>query len=292
MVAPAQVIQGLRPFTWRGLTVLIQSAPVDFAHAQAVRKYPYVDGEGHDWTGREAHKVKARMFFLESLDPGAFTKKWPVWRKALSDGSPGIMEHPILGKFRAVVDNGTISYAAETTAGVIVDCSFSEDTEVDKPNKFSDPKPAVKDVAKAAQVAANVYSIQWPSQRLDVSLFDAVNAFTSRLWDIQVTASGYANQLIGSVEQMIEAAENLTDPKAYPVYENLLHTWELLRDAANQASKDARAKGSKLTQSDTTIADFAASVGNTEDEIAQLNLQLLRSPIVPKGTAITYYTGK
>ena len=131
MVAPAQVIQGLRPFTWRGLTVLIQSAPVDFAHAQAVRKYPYVDGEGHDWTGREAHKVKVRMFFLETLDPGAFTKKWPVWRKALSDGSPGIMEHPILGKFRAVVDNGTISYAAETTAGVIVDCSFSEDTEAE-----------------------------------------------------------------------------------------------------------------------------------------------------------------
>jgi prophage DNA circulation protein len=290
MAAPAQVIQGLRPFKWRGLTVFIESAPVDFAHGLAERKYPYINAAGHDWTGMDPLKVRVRMFFLETIDPGAFTKKWTVWRKALFDGTSGPLEHPVLGKFQARVEGGSIAFAAQTTAGIIVDCSFTETVDnIDKPNKFTDPQPSVTEAAKSAQVAADAYKIPWPSQKLDTDLFEAVKALQT---GTQVTFAGYANQIAGNIEKMIADVEALSDPRSYPAYDNLIHTWDLVRDAANKASKDLRSTGSKYTQNDTTIATFAADVGNTEEEIAQLNLRLLRSPVIPAGTAVTYYTGK
>ena len=293
MVAPAQIIHGLPPLTWRGMTVLIESAPIEGSHSQVERPYPYIDGAGHDWTGRNALKCRVRMFFLETLDPGAFTKKWPRWRKAIFDGSSGPMEHPILGAFQARAEAWTIAFAAQTTAGIIVDVSFTETVDnVDKPNKFREPTPGGVAVAKAAQNAASLYGINWPSGKLDLSLGDAVKALETAFWNAQITASGYANQIAGDIESMIEAAEALTDPKAYPVYDNLLHTWELARDAAEKAKRDLRATASRTTQSDTTIAAFAADVGNTEQEVMQLNLALLRSPVIPSGTAVTFYTGK
>ena len=293
MVAPAQIIHGLPPLTWRGMTVLIESAPVEFAHSQVERRYPYTDGAGHDWTGRDPLKCRVRMFFLETLDPGAFTKKWPRWRKALFDGSSGPLEHPVLGAFQARVEAGSIAFVAQTTAGITVDVSFTETVDnVDKPNKFREPTPGGVTVAKAAQKAASLYGINWPSGKLDLSLGDAIKALETAFWNAQVTASGYANQIAGDIESMIELAEGLTDPKSYPVYDNLLHTWELARDAAEKAKRDLRATASRTTQSDTTIAAFAADVGNTEQEVMQLNLRLLRSPVIPSGTAVTFYTGK
>lgn len=293
MVAPAQVIYALRPLKWRGLTVFIESAPVNFSHSQAERRYPYIDGAGHDWTGMDPLECPVRMYFLETVDPGAFTKKWTVWRKALFDGTSGDFEHPVLGKFRARVKGGTIAFAAQTTAGIIVDATFVSTVDnIDQPNKFKDPQPSGVEVAKAADAAASAYGIPWPSQKLDTSLEGAFKALETGLWDAQVTFAGYANQIVGDIESMISAAEALTDPMSYPVYDNLVHAWELTRDAIDKAQKDLRATGSRIVQNDTTIAAFAAEVGNTEAEVAQLNYALLRSPIVPAGTPVNYYTGK
>jgi prophage DNA circulation protein len=294
MVAPAQVIHGLPLFSFRNLEwPHIESAPVHFSHSQAERRYPYIDAAGHDNAGRDPLKIRVRMFFLETLEAGAFTKKWPVWRKALFDGSSGPMKHPVLGPLRARVEEGDVQFVAQTTAGITVDVSFTETVDdIDKPTKFKEPYPGGLQVAKAAFQAAGIYNIPWPSQALDTDLLSAFKAITTGIWSAQTTLTGYANQVAGSLEQMISAAEGLTDPRSYVLYDNLVHLWELASDAANKASKDLRSTGSKFTQADTTLADFAAEVGNTEAEVIQLNLHLLRSPIVEKGTAITYYTGK
>jgi len=296
VVAPAQVIQALRPFRWRGLGILIESAPVDFSHSLAERRYPYIDGAGHDWTGRDPIKCRVRMYFFDAGIPGdlnAFTKKWPLWRKALFDGTSGALDHPILGRFQARVESGSIQYVATTTAGVIVDASFTETVDnIDKPTQVQDPQPSGVEVAVAAQVAASTVGINWPSQKLDLSLGDAFKALQTAFWDAQVTFAGYANQIIGSIEEMIVQAESLTDPTSYPAYDNLVHAWFLAKDAVDKAQKDLRATGSRIVQADTTLSTFAAEVGNTEAEVMQLNYALLKSPIVPKGTAVNYYTGK
>ena len=108
MPTAATIIQALRPFKWRGLTVLIESAPVDFAHRQSPREYYGINGEGHDHTGMAALKCHVRMFFLNTIEKDSFPDKFGVWRKALFDGSSGDLEHPVLGKFRARVEGGVL----------------------------------------------------------------------------------------------------------------------------------------------------------------------------------------
>jgi hypothetical protein len=294
MTQAAQIIHRLGPIRFRGVTwEHFENAPVSFSHSQAERRYPFIDGAGHDWTGMDPLQVSVRMLFLETLKPGAFTFHWPKWRKALFDGTAADFQHPVLGTFKARVLGGDIQFAAQTTAGIIVDVRFTSTVEnIDKPNQFKDPQPSGIQVASAAQASANAVGIPWPSQKLDRSLEDAFKALQTGFWDAQVTYSGYANQLVGDIESMITAAEDLTDPTAYPAYDNLVHIWELTRDAADKAQKDLRARGSRIVQSDTTIATFAAEVGNTESEVAQHNYALLRSPIIPSGTAVHYYTGK
>lgn len=294
MVAPAQIIHALRPLKWRGLEAFFtESAPVNFSHSLAERRYPYIDGAGHDNTGMDPLECTVRLFFLETVKSGLFKSTWPKWKRALFDGTSGDLEHPLLGRFRARVKGGTVGFAANVTAGSIVDVTFVSTVDnIDKPNQFKDPQPDGVQVAKEAQAGASLYGIEWPSQKLDVSLSDAFKALTTGIWDAQVTFAGYANQVIGDIESMIVAAEALDDPQAYPVYDNLLFTWDLAKNVVEAAQKDMRATGSRIVQSDTTLSTFAAEIGNTETEVMQLNYALLKSPIVPAGTAVNYYTGK
>jgi hypothetical protein len=293
MPTAATIIQALRPFKWRGNTVLIESAPVDFAHRQAPREYYGVNGEGHDNTGMAALKCRVKMFFLNTVEKDSFPDKWGVWQRALFDGSSGDLEHPVLGKFRARVEGGSIQFAAQTTAGLIVEASFTETVDdIDKQSKFFDPEPSFVSVAKAASLAASAYGIKWPSQKLNTSLEDAFRALASGVFGAQVSIAGLANQIAGDLLDMIAAAEALTDPASYPVYDLLVFAWTLAKNAADRASRDLRSTGKRIVQNDTTLAAFAAEVGNTEDEIMQLNLALLRSPIVASGKSVTFYTGK
>jgi hypothetical protein len=296
-IVPAQIIHGLPPLKFRGLTwEFTESIPVGFSHSQAERRYAYVDGAGHDWTGMDPLTPTVRMFFLEAGlmgKKGAFTKDWPKWRKALFDGTAADFTHPVLGTFRARVLSGDIQFTAQTTAGIIVDVRFTSTIDsVDKPNKFKEPNPEGVTVAKAAEQAAGVYNIPWPSQKLDTSLSDAFKSLTTAIWDVQTTFSGYANQITGDIESMIEAAEALSDPVSYPAYDNLLHIWELTRDAAAKAQKDLRPVASRVVPNDTTLTTFAAEVGNTEQEIMQLNYRLLGKPLVPTGSTVNFYSGK
>lgn len=294
MTQLAQIIQALRPLKWRGLEAwFIESAPVSFSHSLPERRYPFIDGAGHDWTGMDPFECPVRLYFLETVQRGLFTNVWPKWRKALFDGTSGDLEHPVLGTFRARPKAGTIGFAAQVTAGIIVDATFVSTVDnVDKPNAFSDPQPDGVQVARAAQLAAGQYGIEWPSQKLDTSLEDAFKALSTAAWDAQITVSGYGNQVVGTLEDMIVAAESLTDPASYAAYDNLVHAWDLARTAVEKADRDLRAVGSKVVQADTTLADFAVTVSNTPAEVMGLNYGLLRSPIVSAGTLVRYYTGK
>ncbi len=191
--------------------------------------------------------------------------------------------------------SGTIPLVAQVTAGIIVTVSFTETVDsIDKPNRFFDQEPSFITVAKKAQQAASLYGIEWPSQKLNTSLEDAVKALLTAIWDTQTSFAGYANQIAGDLEFMIEQVEVLTDPTSYPVYDLLVNTWVIVKNASAKASKDLglRATASRIVQNDTTLSALAAEVGNTEDEIIQLNLAMLRSPIVFAGKTFTYYSGK
>src|SRR5262245_51552162 len=86
----ANVIGQLPELTWRGLDpVPVEDASYDFSHDQAERRYPYVDGAGHDHTGRGPIRFTARLLFHNTLQADLYPHTWEEWRAALFDGASG-----------------------------------------------------------------------------------------------------------------------------------------------------------------------------------------------------------
>ena len=291
---PERVIQGLPYLRWRGLAAHAELADFDFSHAQARRGYPLVNGFAHDHMGLDSLPIKARLFFLNTVEKNAFPAGWELWRDALFDGSSGDLDHPVLGPLRARVMSGSVSVRAQQTAGVVVDVSWeTTNDDIDDATFFEGATVSVISAAQAATAACEALGIEYPDGEGDgLSLFDAVNAIESAVFSAQLSTSGLINKTTGKVEQMIEAAERLTDPQSWVAITNLQTVWTRLNDVKLKVVE--RAAGARPTKtvvlmSDTALDAFATEKGNSMADIASLNPSALAKPIVPKGSTLTYY---
>jgi prophage DNA circulation protein len=292
-------LSALPQITFDGLpTVPCQSMSITFGHTLAARSYPYVDGDGHEHTGRKSHVMEVRLLFVNTLgleQPGVilFPDIFNQWLARLFDGKAGNLEHPILGNLRARVMGGTVPIVAEVRSGSIVDVTFVE--TLDDPTQaipFTGAQSVTAAAALAEQSAAAV-GISYPTgEPLEVSLSDAFASVAGQLGSLATSVSGKINQVRGDVEDMIEAAESLQDHAAYAAVDNLTAAWDVLVTIAESGPiKTSRAKAMGTTQSETTIDAIADAVSNSTQEIIDLNPTLLRRPMVPKGASFTYYTG-
>lgn len=296
MAIPAHVIRSLPKLRWRGLSAPMESAPVDFAHAQAERKAYGIDGAWHDHGGREPLSIKVTLHFINTLFGGTlwFPNEYNKWQKALFDGSPGKLRHPILGEFDAVVLNGSVSLDPRQLGGVTVTVTFAETlVDVTKPNELKTAEVDVKALAKQVLQDAGNLGINFPSGILSTSLFDAIDSFLGSIASAQMTVSGYGNQIAGGLEDMIERVELVTDPKSAPVYDNLLILWDTVKTRANEAEKlAARSTQKRQIKSDATFDVLAAEFGNGVEDLMNLNPVLIKFRVIPAGTTVAFYTGK
>lgn len=291
---PARVTQGLPALSWRGLKAPCDVADFDFSHAQAGRSYPLIDGRTHDWMGMDALPIKARLYFLNTVQINSFPVNWDLWRDALFDGASGDLVHPVLGELRARVMGGSVKVNAMQTAGVVVDVSWeTTNDDLDTFTIFESTAVSVSGAAYAAQAAASSLGIDYPDgENEGLSLLDAVNAVESALFSAQLSTSGALNKVTGKVEQMIEAAQRITDPSAWVAIANLQTVWGRLKDIQDKIvnrAVGARPTKSETLSSDTALDAFASLHGNTMTEIVELNPSALAKPVVPKGSTLTYY---
>ena len=294
MATPEIVIQGLPELSWRYKRAPCEIAPIDFSHGQAERRYPYVDAAGHDWTGRDPSKFNVRLFFLNTVQPKSFPELWEDWRTALEDGSSGDLNHPILGIVRARVLSWHVDLKAQATAGIVVDVVFTETRDdLDTDLKYT-PADVVLDAAvDAATTAASSFGINYPDGKNKLSLLQAFGAIKGSIFSAALTVNGAINSVMGNVATMIDAVDALDDPMAWPAYDLLTQVYSGLSDLKAAADAvAARSVAIEVCASDTTLDGFATAKGNTTAEIMSLNLSALNSPIVPRGTALRYYSGK
>lgn len=296
MALPAHVIRDLPKLRWRGLSAPMESAPVDFAHAQAERKAYGIDGAWHDHGGREPLTIKVRLHFINTLFGGIlwFPNEYNKWQKALFDGSPGKLRHPILGEFDAVVLNGSVDFTARQLGGVSVDVTFVETLlDVTKPTELKTLEVDVKALTKQVLNDAGNLGINFPSGILSSDLGDAINSLLGSIASAQMTVSGYANQIVGGIEDMIERVELLADPAVAPVYDNLVHLWDTMRTRAAELEKlSARSTQKRTLDVDSTFDALATKYGNSVEDLMNLNPQLVKFRVVPKGQIVTFYTDK
>lgn len=126
-MATNEPIQNLPPLTWGALDPVPCSVITTEMPTRLVsREYYGIDGEGHDPTGRRSRRVKARLFFVETIKAGLYTTVWPQWRDALLTTDRKNLKHPEFGKFPARVDGSGYEIASKVTRGVIVEVSWVE----------------------------------------------------------------------------------------------------------------------------------------------------------------------
>jgi hypothetical protein len=296
-VPPARVIQGLPKITWRGLFAKCEDASFSFSHTQVERGAYGIDGAWHDHARRDPIKFQCKLHFVNTLFGGGvveFPDNYQKWWDALKDGSTGPLRHPILGTINARVEKGNVSLSAQTTAGVVLNVEFTETlVDVTKATKFAQPSVDIKALAAQVGQDAGAFSVAFPSGILDRSLEDAVESFLGDVHAAQLTATGYATQIVGKVERMIAAVERVTDPRVAPLYTNLVTLWDALRTRAKEAERViGRSTSQRRAEGDTTLDALATGTGNTVEELMELNPALVQRTSVPKGTLYAYYTDK
>lgn len=297
------VIGQLPELTWRALDpVPVEDASYDFSHDQVERRYPYVDGAGHDHTGRGPIKFTARLLFINTLQAGLYPHTWENWRTALFDGSAGELVHPELGTIQARVIGGSVKITAHSRAGVVVDVTWIEtlDHPDEAPGDFSVLPVSLQEAARAADTACQKLGIAYPkvTDPPMTSLVDAIKSIEGQVFSTGLSVVGAVHQIVGGIRQLQDAAsilETTTNTLQSP-----LHTWPALwnlqlvehglLELLEQAQRSARPVSSFLLDRRTTLDAFARSIGNTVAEVVELNPSALGGPSVAAGTVLRFYT--
>lgn len=300
-MADANIISDLPVLKWRGLLAPPYSLlGFEFENTLAPRAVPYVDDDIHDNTGRRSFPLTARLLFLNTVEGGTtsnirnFPDYWSIWRDNL-DGEAGDLEHPILGPIRARVKNAKGEIRAESRSGVIVDISWVSTLEDPSTLNFlADLQLDHMALATAAGTAAYSFGIYYPKPGIATpapsDIFDDLSDALSAAFAATRSAVAKVNRVIGRVGQMINAVDALDNPRAWPAGDALVSLWSSLKTVAERLVKAIRPTASRTLPAPTTLDAFAASTGNSLADIMNLNVSALRSPIVPKGATLVYYT--
>jgi hypothetical protein len=290
----ANIIGDLPVLKWRGLEAPCESASYRGSHSQAERRYPYIDGAGHDWTGRDPYQfTPTRLHFLNTIKPyNWFPTRWNDFRAALENGTSGDLDHPDLGTVRARVLTWEVDLTAQNRGGIVVNVVWSETVDnLDERVVFLGPDVTPSALASAADDGMSSLGIDYPDGVGSTSFSEMLGSIEGFAFSARLSSGGAINQAMGVVSKVVKTVENVNDHAAWALRDNLTQLWDALRVTSQQFIQAQRATGVLVTSSETTIDAIARDVGNSVSDITSLNIGLVRSPGVPRNTRVTFYTG-
>lgn len=292
MPGKGDVLHRLPLLEWRGLSAPCQAAPLEGSHRQSQRVVAYIDGWGHDHTGRDGYRMDARLFFVETIKKDDFTVLLKQWLAAVEDGTSGKFVHPVRGPMRARVIRWKLDVNAGNRGGAIMDVSWEETIDdFDAVSTLAAVNISPSALGAAAQAAASEYNVNYPDGQPETSLTEGIAAIDGAVTSLSLSVTGKLNQVMGSITDMVDRVDDLDDHEAYPAWDNLVMLWAQLEDTSERIeSIVARPVGKRELQHPSTLDAFADATGNTIDEIMGLNLQHLNRPRLPAGTVLSYYT--
>lgn len=298
MAGDADIISKLPALRWRGLvSPPYELVTFEFKNMLVERPIAYLDGEPHDNTGRKSFPMTARLFFLNTVGGGEtagrrhFPELWEDWKEHL-DGEIGEFVHPVLGPLHARVDGCKGEVRASVRAGIIVDITWVETIRDPSIGNFlavlqADPST----IATAVDVAWEELDLEYPNNLGASTLAGAWDAIRPSIFTADVSLLDDLANLLGAVLAMIAMVEDLYNDAAefWGLLENLLAFWSAAKDQADAIARLVRPTAKRVVRRDMTLDEFATSVGNSLADVMGLNIFALRSPIVGRGTTLTYF---
>lgn len=254
------------------------------------RRFPFVNGTAHRPIGRSEFVLPIRLFFLNSLEKNMFPDKWETWKPLLTDGEAGPLTHPLLGDVDAVICKVDVQLRAQSTAGVVVECTW-EDTVLDPEAAIEiDVLVANMDaLATELDVALEAMGIDYPTGQSTSSLKELIGQIQGLLFSARLRALGLLNQALGIIDQLITTVSMVQDHSRYPVVVNLTTLYGSILNRVEKLGALERPTGIVQVANDTTLAAIAKEKGNSLGDIMGLNPGLLSKPVVKKGSSVAFY---
>lgn len=301
MATNANIIAGLIPLRWDGLLAPPYSL-VSFGHENSLaeRRVPYVDDAIHDDTGLVIAPMTARLMFLNTVEGGTtngvrnFPEYWNTWQARL-DGAARDLDHPIYGRMRARVKGARGEVTPVARSGVIVEVTWVKTVEDPAILDFNgETSVGYVDLSQQAGAMAYEIGIYYPkggnAAPAPTDLYDDLVGALSGAFSAARSAIAKVTKIIGRVGTMIDRVRALDSAANWPVLDGLTRLWASLTDAVAALVRAARPTASRVIPAPTTLDAFARETGNSVADVMNLNIAALRTPIVPRGSTLTYYT--
>lgn len=290
---PASILFGLPLLQWADVDAPpYDIAPISVTHSQAERRFPYVDGASHDWTGRDPIIMNTRLYFMNTLQVGAFPDLWDKWRPNLLDGRVRDLRHPILGIVRSRVTAFDAEVNAnQTLSGITVNVSWVESLE--DPAEAANFQPVFLNPARlaaAADSALDAVGINFPEGG-PANLADLFQQIDGFIFSANSAINGLINQAKGTITTIVRQIEFANDPSLHAPLGILKQLYATTLDLEiNLGGLVSRSTSTVAFPFPSTFEAIARETKNTVVELMSLNLALLKSPQIPPAAVIKFYT--
>lgn len=297
---------------WRGIGVPYSRLETEVRQDLVIHKFIDRDGAYVEGTGRHPLQITARIPLLNGLTRGTqetwssgllYPGTWRALFVASLDRRSGTVQHPELGPLNCKIETLKSVWDANVRSGVWVDAAWveSDDTGVDLQQDLAQPSPLANIATNANDLDAQIASINPklvpqlpPLQFTFTQLSNAVRGAFDAATIMQKQYGGRLDnilyqcaQLQGSLHQLDQAAN--ANALNWPIFQ----ATERMKSAAYAAKQYLLGKGRPLgtyvLPKAMTLAQVAAQLGASIQDIMQLNASLLGTPVLTRGTSVSYY---
>lgn len=302
----ATAIQDLPQLTWRGSKLWVSNIDTSWSHRLPERVFLDIDGEAHDWTGRNAFEVTADIHFLNTIEPGLYPDRWATFRASWLKGEIGELRHPDIGLFNARPADVNYTITAKSTAGISVRVRWRESIrDADSPTKIDSGAGGATAAAESCDAAIAALGISYPDGMQEPSFGAMLGALESFGTILENQISGKFGDAINTIDRMYnllqsdcQAQQNMSpeakealaaSPYRWVLEKNLNDLRSFIVEAAKAAEKKAKPTKTFVSTNDATMSALSLQIPADISGLVALNPKLLATPVVPKGTSVLYY---
>lgn len=286
----------LQECSWRGLSFPIELVEEKGGQRLAIHHKMDRDGAQVEGTGRLPYAFSVRAFFLDSLTQGVneswadlFPQTWLSVKSLLDSRATGIFVHPLYGNINCKPATWHAKFDANVRNGVIVDMEFIE--TIDDSSTTTNLQPSV--IGGATSAALNLDSAMLGFDLPIEPDMLGFNSFSDAMSSIislgPLAGLSQISKLINGLYNFIDGIISIGDSIA-SLFDSIYAFIDSLNVLALEFQFLDKETAIYTVGFDTTLASIAGFVGNTIDNIIQLNPTLVAYAIVPKDTQVVYYT--
>lgn len=289
-------LQQLPPFSWRGKVYPVLERGVSFAHENAPHKIQYRNGALVDMTGAQNLTFRYTLAMREDIAISRYEDLFSTGLVPLLNDcllrTPGTLVDPVYGSFRAVPSSFDETTDNNKRDGTDVKVEFQRSPELDEVLTVQQPDGLQGLAGNAYDIDAEIEKVDWkqvPSPGPTTDIFNFVSGTLAQIAQQRDRVLALADDLAFRMEKVDHAADDLEDPKVWPLKRIARRT----QDAALQLKQHLNSPGRRIVSITkayaVTLSSVAASSGMTVDELLSLNPGFARSPSIRPSTPILIF---